>query len=317
MPEDKQPAVLVDHWSAYWARGALTSLPDDFASNYDGEIAEFWFAEFARLPDPSAILDACTGNGALAFLAAAYAQDHKRDIAVTAVDAARIDPQKAVASNTRLKDLPARINFIAGTPIEQFSAEANSFDLVASQYGLEYCDSELAAGRLVNLIKPKGRLVMLAHALESDMFTTMRAEAAEYERLDELKIGLLLRSWLSGQLGSPDLRRRLQRSGDALADDYRRHPSDLFRYVLLMIRHVVRADEAELKRSRPALQDTSDQLRAGQSRLADMLAANGRLADPAWYQPYLDAGLVLTADGGLTYQQQHHVGHYYAFVKPA
>jgi SAM-dependent methyltransferase len=307
----------IDHWSAYWARGALTSLPEDFSSNYDGEIAEFWFAEFARLPDPSAVLDACTGNGALAFLASVYGQDQSREIAVTAVDAARIDPTKAVESNSRLKDLPARIKFVDNTPIEQFEAEPNSFDLVASQYGLEYCDSERAAGRLVGLLKPKGRLVMLAHALESDMLQTMRAEDAEYQRLDELKIGPLLRSWLSGQLGSPDLRRRLQRAGDALASDYQHHPSDLFRYVLMMIRHVVRADEAELRRARPALQDTSDQLRAGRARLNDMLAANQRLADPAWYQPYLDAGLLLTADGALKYKEQHHVGHYYAFVKPA
>ena len=61
-------------WSDYWAAGNLTSLPSDFAHNYDGEIKAFWFKIFDDLPDKSAILDVCTGNGAVAYLALDFAK---------------------------------------------------------------------------------------------------------------------------------------------------------------------------------------------------------------------------------------------------
>ena len=51
----------------------MTSLPQDFAANYDGEVAEFWQAAFAQVPPAGRMIDLCTGNGAIALLAVAYA----------------------------------------------------------------------------------------------------------------------------------------------------------------------------------------------------------------------------------------------------
>ncbi|TVS14078.1 MAG: class I SAM-dependent methyltransferase [Wenzhouxiangella sp.] len=316
MPERHASQADADHWSTYWARGVLTSLPDDFRANYDGEIARFWHALFADLPDPAEVLDACTGNGALALLAASFARDHDRAFRITAVDAARIQPRRAAAEHAGLESLLERIRFVDRTPLERFDSEPARFDLVASQYGLEYCDPAVVGPRLAAMLKPGGRLAMLCHALESDMLATMRGEADEYRLLDELNIPRLLGAWLSGQLASADFRRRLERAGRDLMTRHQRKPSPLYSYALAMIRHVGAVDEAGLKASRGALADARAQLVSGRARLEDMLAANRLMADPDWHHPYREAGLELVDDAPLRYRQRHHVGHYYVFVRP-
>ena len=80
-------ATQSDHWSDYWSRGSLTSLPQDFAANYDGEVAEFWQGAFSGLDDTGRMIDLCTGNGAIALLAAEYFASEKPDIEIVAVDA--------------------------------------------------------------------------------------------------------------------------------------------------------------------------------------------------------------------------------------
>ncbi len=316
MPERPSGQAAADHWSTYWARGALTSLPEDFRGNYDGEIADFWHSLLADLPESAEILDACTGNGALALLAAGYAHDHDRSLNITAVDAAHIQPGRAVAEHADLAYLVDRIRFVDRTPLERFEAESARFDLIASQYGLEYCDQPVVAPRLAAMLRPGGRLAMLCHALDSDMLATMRAEAGEYRQLDELRVSRVLAAWLSGQLASADFRRRLGRAGRELTARHQRKPSALYGYVLAMIRHVGAVDEAGLKASRGALDDARAQLDSGRARLEDMLAANRLMSDPNWYHPYREAGLELVDDGALRYRQRHHVGHYYVFTRP-
>jgi SAM-dependent methyltransferase len=313
MTPSKSVAPASDHWSSYWARGALTSLPDDFRANYDGEIAAFWQNSFEALPPDAAILDVCTGNGALALLAAEFSKRHGRAFDITALDAARIDPAAAVENLPDLKELLESIHFVDQTPLERFQPAPASLDLVTSQYGIEYCDQSLAAQRVAEWLKPAGQLVMLCHALSSDMLKTMQVEQRDYQRLDELRLLRTLKAWLGKQLDSVELRRRFGRAGRELMPVYQRSRSPLLAFALGMIEQVVQWDESNLRARHDQLAAAHAQLQGGSDRLADMLRVNRMMDDPRWFEVYIEAGLELTDQGALQYRGQHHVGHFFRF----
>jgi SAM-dependent methyltransferase len=302
-----------DHWSSYWARGALTSLPEDFKANYDGEIAAFWQSCFASLPVGASILDVCTGNGALALLAAGYSQQQERNFAITALDAARIDPAAAVKNFPDLAGLLDSIRFVDRTPLEDFQHAPESFDLVTSQYGIEYCDQGLAAQRVAELLKPGGRFVMLCHTVSSDLLKTMRIEHRDYQLLDEWRLLPTLKAWLGQQLDSVELRRRLDRAGRHLVPVYRRSRSSLLAFALGMIEQTLKMDERTLRERRDELAKACAQLQGGADRLSDMLRVNRMMDDPDWIEPYRGAGLTLNKQGTLLYHGRHNVGAWYQF----
>ena len=302
-----------EHWSRYWGGGPLTSLPQDFQANYDGEIATFWSDCFRALPDTADILDACTGNGAVAWLAAQFAASHGCEFRITAVDAARIEPDLAVAKHASLAPLLSRIEFIGNTPLEEWARPAASLDLIVSQYGIEYCDQQRLAPHLAAMLKPRGALVMLCHAVSSDMLETMRREAADYALVDQARILRIIRSWLDGQLASESLRRRMGRAANRLAPEFRAGRSPLLGNVLALAQRVTASDERALRQNRNVLETTWQQLVSGRGRLEDMLRVNRLMADRRWYQPWLDAGLELERDGELLYRSRHRVGHYFMF----
>jgi len=304
-----------EHWSRYWAGGVLTSLPEDFHGNYDGEIAAFWNRLFSDLEDGATVVDACAGNGALALLAAKFALSHGRDFSISAVDAARISPDRLLETYPSLASLISRVTFIDHTPLEEWVCPSGSLDLIVSQYGLEYCDQSRVAPRLTTMLKSGGRLAMLCHALSSDMLSTMRREADDYDLLEQLRVPRMIQSWLAGQLDSDSFRRRLHQAASRIVPRARASASPLLAYVLGIARRVNTMSEQALRQNRGALDDAWHQLVSGRGRLDDMLRVNQLMADKAWYQPWLDAGLTLADEGELLYKARHRVGQYYIFQR--
>lgn len=297
------------HWSQYWAGGALTSLPDDFRENYDGELAAFWHAQFDQLPEQAAILDVCTGNGAVALLAAQWALDHERpDWRVSAVDAAHIDP--AVIARHWPAQAPALawVSFIPDTPLERLDLPAASIDLVTSQYGLEYCDLEQAVPRLAAVLKPGGRLAMLAHAMSSAMVATMAVERRDYAVIEALGFLQLLKRWSSGLLDANAIRSGLQMTGRALSrDETARSP--LVVQVLQACRTLIPLSPGQLLAQKKNAGLYLEQLKAGQLRSEDMLRVNRQIGQSDdWLEWFESAGLELLEARDLRYQGDHHVG---------
>lgn len=306
------------YWSRYWAGGALTSLPQDFAGNYDGEIAEFWQRQCQSLPDGSNILDVCTGNGAVALLIANCARQSGRTWSITGMDAAEVDADRAVDRHRDQALLLEHIRFIDGQPFETLQAEPDSFDLIVSQYGIEYCDWAAAAGQVARLLKPGGRMAMINHAPDSDMLSTMRAEARDYQRLDRLKLLPAIDAWLAQRMDSDRLAGHLQSTRQKIRQSPGRRTSPLFRYVLEMIDGMRRAGPAAFGQYRAPVREFHDQLVAGRGRLMDMLRVNeAMIADPGWTRVFEQAGLVSLESGELSYRQQHRVGRFHSFEKRA
>src|SRR5215212_736587 len=116
-------------WDRYWHFNRIASCMDDAGrSNYDERIAGPWRAFFAGLP-PCDVLDICTGNGAVALIAATAG------MSVTGIDLADIDPARFV---TPMAETLSGIRFLGGTNAAALPFPDGSFGAVVSQYGIEY-----------------------------------------------------------------------------------------------------------------------------------------------------------------------------------
>ncbi len=305
------------HWSRYWARGCLTSLPQDFAANYDGEVAAFWRRQFERLPSGAKLLDVCTGNGALALLAAAWSHEHARRFSITGIDAARIDVEAVRRAHPDAVSRMGDIRFIDDTPFEQADLPAASFDLVMSQYGIEYCDWSPAAAQSERLLRLGARLAFVAHTPTSDMIETMRRESEEFSVLDELGALSVLQRFASGEIRAPEYRSEFNRIGPQLFGRYKQSGSGLFRYVLTMVDQTLGLNDSALQQQRPAIDSAVGELEAARQRLLDMLGVNECISrHPDWTGAFEEAGLTAVESGELRYRGSHRVGTFHVFDKP-
>ena len=314
---DRNPDASAAHWSDYWATGALTSLPEDFAFNYDGEVADFWYEQFDALPASASLLDICTGNGPIALLAAGYARQANKSVDITAVDAAAIRPDEIARRRPDVAGLVEGIRFVGQTPVESLPFEDGSFDLITSQYGLEYCRLDLAAPELARVLRPGGRLVLLCHSASSEMIETMAVEQRDYQALASAKFFRVLRSWVGGQLGEADLPDRLKRIQRRLGQDYRQSGSALIAQVMQSVSSLQGMNPTELRENRPAVAGFLGRLEAGRDRLEDMLRVNRMIAgDADWDRPLAGAGLVRIDSRPLVYRQTHSMGQCHTWQKP-
>ena len=304
-------------WSRYWASGALTSLPEDFRVNYDGEIRRFWHDCCADVPDGGRVLDVCTGNGAVALLIAEGLAGLDRTAGITAVDLADIQPQRIGQRFPALANYIDRIRFVGNRAFEAIALDDASQDLIVSQYGIEYCDPTAATAQCARLLKPGGRLALLTHATDSAMRATMQQELAQYEVLADRGLFERARDWRSGSLETDGFVRALAEIDAAIRRRPNAAASPLFGYVLGLTGQVARWTAGQLEAQRAAVVDAVEQLEDGRSRLDQMLGVHCLLESPERFAGhFVQAGLALDEHGPLTYRGTHAVGHRFVFSKP-
>lgn len=174
----KDPALA--RWDTYWQHGFLTSCADAFQGNYGGGIAAHWHEAFAALPGGAHILDVCTGNGAVAALAARAAIDRGVAHRITGVDLAAIQPTQALADDP---DVLAAIDFRSRTSADATGLDDASVDLAVGQYALEYTPLASTLPELARVVRPGGGLNFILHDMQSVVLTTTREELSHRERL--------------------------------------------------------------------------------------------------------------------------------------
>lgn len=184
-------------WSGYWKSGAMHSCASSYANNYDGCVAGFWRQAAATLPSQARVLDLAAGNGALGRLLVSQ----RTDIAgVDAVDLADVASDPAIASSG--------IKFWPGTSIEQLPFEQAQFDLVASQFGLEYAQWPLAIQEAARVCRPGGRVAAVMHHRESVIVAVGLEEATHHKQLlaedGLIHTALELVPWLGYMRGRPE-----------------------------------------------------------------------------------------------------------------
>lgn len=304
------------HWSEYWAAGSLTSLPQDFVSNYDGEIAEFWHAQFCHVPDHGKMLDLCTGNGAILLLAESWSRSESVSVELSGVDAAEINPLAIAEKFPEQAPLLSSLKLISNCRVEDIDLPTATFDLVTSQYGIEYCDWPRAAAQVFRLLKPGGRFAFLSHAVSTDIIKYMEDEWLEYETLAELKFLSSIEQYVEGELKFLDFQKVMKNSRAILSGQ---NPSSPFRSAILnMLASVAHMDEVAVRQSRTRLDHFQREISHGRERLKDLLRVNRAIqSDPGWYQVFEQQGLGLVDSGDILYRGVHNSGRYHCFVKPA
>ncbi|MDH3588913.1 MAG: class I SAM-dependent methyltransferase [Gammaproteobacteria bacterium] len=170
-----------DSWDRYWAHGFLTSCADAFAGNYEGSMRTVWEKRFSALPDGSRVLDICTGNGAIALIAAATARRLDCKLLIHAIDLADIHPERAVHDEAR--PLLDDINFHSRTDVCETGFTNDSFDLISGHFALEYADREPAVRELVRITAENGEHMFVMHSTES---VILKTAAVELEHIDLL-----------------------------------------------------------------------------------------------------------------------------------
>lgn len=306
-----------DHWSDYWSRGSLTSLPQDFAANYDGELADFWHAVFRTLPENGSMIDVCTGNGAIALLAADFSINNSAVFEIVGVDAASISNESIAQKYPQQSESLQLITFISNTRIEDLSLPSAGFDLVTSQYGIEYCDWNEAANQVFRMLKPGGQLVMVTHTATSDIMRFMEQEHQEYSMLEKSGFFSAINGYLSREIDYTAFRTTLEMLHANLTRVLERGGPPLFQSVHGMLSGVLALDQKSLDERQAHLEAYYAQARYGFDRLADMLRVNHAIAsNPRWFEVFESTGLQLVETGEIRYQQKHHAGGFVKFTKP-
>ena len=147
-----------DAWSRYWAQGAPHSCVGSYGDCYGGAIAAFWRDAFGRLPGAARVLDIATGNGALPRLLLQHTG--LRDLRCDAVDIASIQPSWLAKASPADQ---ARVSFLGGVDAAELPFADHSFDLVVSQYGLEYTALQRSVPELLRVRAPRGAIALVLH----------------------------------------------------------------------------------------------------------------------------------------------------------
>lgn len=304
-------------WSNYWRQGHLTSLPCGFESNYDGEFLQFWNSQFLLLKPGSCVLDVCAGNGSIALLAQDYSDRHRLDLQVKAVDAADIDATALIEKNPAFQRQIQAIEFIPNTLFEDFAAEADSMDLVSSQYGIEYTDWETSAKKIHQLLRPGGYFSLICHAFDSKIMTQMEIQQRDYARLIDIEL-------FSQELDLQDARafpekfvKQLASALDTIYAMFKQdRTSDVFSAVGPELEKIGRVTLKDFVAGFRQFNQFAQGVKISFATSSDLLAVNRRLTQsPDWFLVFSDTGLEFLQSGDIHYRTKERAGKYYQFRK--
>lgn len=164
-------------WDWYWRDGRLASCGGARGANYQPFIAEAWRRFFACLAPGSRILDACTGNGAIARLAAETADTRGVRFRIEAFDSAAIAPGVLESSPFDM------IAFRGRVAAESTPYAAGVFDCVVGQYAIEYSTLELSLAEMARVSRRGCRVRFVTHATASVVVASARRQLEDVARL--------------------------------------------------------------------------------------------------------------------------------------
>lgn len=162
---------MSSHWSEYWQQGHLTSFGNSFNLSYSGELKHVWDALFETLDDGFNSLDLATGNGAIPILLDQFTREKNIRGAIEAIDLATINTS-AIKKKYRFFN---EIEFKSQISCEQVSTLEQKFDLITSQFGIEYSDIEKSLIACKSVLKPDGIIGLVCHHNNSHIIKRNKA----------------------------------------------------------------------------------------------------------------------------------------------
>ncbi len=153
-------------WSEYWGKdGADGEVFVNAQGNRHPALADYWQAVFADVPAGSRIVDVASGAGSI------YAHmpaDHGFKL-----HAVYIASEALQVLVSRIPDVRTTVAAAEDMPFDD-----RSFELVVSQFGIEYAGID-AFAEAARLVADAGRLVVLAHVADGYIDSTNKAQLDE------------------------------------------------------------------------------------------------------------------------------------------
>ena len=176
MSNSLPPADPTYAWDQYWRDGRLASCGGEGGANYQSTIADGWRRFFNTLPDGARVLDVCAGNGAVARLVAEAAKARNLHVTIDAVDSASIHPEDPGFEADAIRFHPR-------TRAENLPFPDATFDVIVSQYGIEYTDVERSLIELKRVSRQAIRIRFVTHATGSIVVQGAKDQIDEAKRL--------------------------------------------------------------------------------------------------------------------------------------
>ena len=167
-------------WDDYWKRGELHSCISASDKENQKEINDFWLRTYANFDDDKTLLDIGTGNGLLPSLAVTYANAKKYSWELHGVDLADINPARDVPGASEILD---PVNFQGRINAEDLPFEPEYFDVVTSQYAVEYSDMSRSIPEIARVLKKGGSFCAVLHSHDSVVVSQNNANAREGDYL--------------------------------------------------------------------------------------------------------------------------------------
>ncbi len=161
-------------WSRHWASGSPHSCAGSYGDTYGGAIAAFWREVLQSTPAGAHALDLASGSGALPRLFAQLRPQH-----LGAIDAVDLTPTAPPWFDT---PAAAAVRFHGGVSIETLPFADASFDLVVSQWGLEYAGPQ-AWAEARRVLAPGGCIALVLHHAQSRPVQLAASEITHIEWL--------------------------------------------------------------------------------------------------------------------------------------
>ena len=283
-------------------------MPQDFSENYEGEILAFWHEAFAGLSEGASILDICTGNGAIALLAQQYSDEHNKHFQVTAVDAAQIDSDVIAERFPNLKNALQKIEFIDEQPLESMSLDS-SFDLITSQYGVEYADWDGAAKSVKAHLKSPGSLRIMTHAPNTDITTYMKKERQDYDYLERINFFKAIAMVLKKQTNFSAFKKAIKTILKQLKTAYKFKANPMIEGIMNFCQHTLNSTNEQFENERAMLTSFYNDHRSAYNRMIDILTVSERIElSPDWHDVFAEQGLQLNSKNNVYQNGQHLAG---------
>lgn len=161
-------------WSSYWASGNVDSCIGGLVERDDGAIKGFWCEVASGLVSGGRVLDIASGNGSLSRL---LLDIRPGGICIDAVDVAALRPQWLGANDADV------MRFHSGVAMEALPFASGTFDLVASQFGIEYGQWPVALEEAIRVCAPAGTIAFILHHADSLVVRLGGIEAAHQQWL--------------------------------------------------------------------------------------------------------------------------------------
>lgn len=182
----------LDAWGRLWGEGATDSFGAGAGSSpTHSPLASLWLAEFEQLGPTSRVLDIATGAGILPRLLQHACADES--VRCDAVDAAALPLAQRQSGKLAGR---AQVHFHERVLAEQLPFPDACFDMITSQFGIEYADLDRALAEACRVLKPGGHMCLVMHHAEGRPAMLAREE-------------LQLATWLLQSSGWPAASRQM------------------------------------------------------------------------------------------------------------